>query len=115
MRQLLAIILAAGMAAGCGGTGTAADVLFALDLVVATNNTDDFSIAGVSTSLSGTRTYNWSCTKPQANLSIGSTLVGGSIRLEAFDGSGTLVHDNTYEATLIGGVTTVTKSGGTLG
>src|SRR5882672_4211142 len=103
MKRLLGVILAGTLAAGCGSTGT--DVLFALDLVVVTNNPDDFSIAGVSTSLTGTRTYTWSCSKGQANLSIGSTLIGGSIRLEAFDGAGTPVHDNTYEATLIGGVT----------
>jgi hypothetical protein len=113
MKRLLGVILAGTLAAGCGSSGT--DVLFDLDLVVATNNPDDFSIAGVSTSLSGTRTYTWSSSKGQANLSIGSTLVGGSIRLEAFDGAGNPVHDNTYEATLIGGVTAFTKSGGAAG
>lgn len=114
MRPFLGAILAAGLWTGCGSDG-GTDLLFALDVVVATNTPDNFSIAGVSTSLSGTRTYTWSCSKGQANLSIGATLTGGSIRLECFDGAGTLVHDNTYESTLIGGVDAVTKSGAASG
>lgn len=113
MKRLLGAMLATALAAGCGDSGT--NVLFDLDLVVATNTPDDFSIAGVTTSLSGTRTYTWSCSKGQANLSIGSTLTVGSIRLEAWDNAGTLVHDNTYEAVLIGGVTAFTKSAGAAG
>ena len=114
MRSILGAILAAALWTGCGSSG-GTDILFALDLVVATNNPDSFSIAGVSTSLNGTRTYTWSCSRGQANLSIGTTLVGGSIRLECMDGSGALVHDNTYEATLIGGVDAVTRSGAASG
>jgi hypothetical protein len=86
-----------------------------IDLLVATNNPDSFSIAGVSTSFSGTRSFSWSCSKGQANFSLGSTLTHGSIRLEAFDSTGALVHDNTYEATLIGGVDAVTRSGAASG
>src|SRR5438477_11221116 len=114
MRSFLGAIFAAGLWTGCGADG-ATDLFFALDLVVATNTPDQFSIAGVSTSLSGTRTYTWSCSQGQANLSIGTTLTDGSIRLEAFDGTGALVHDNTYEATLIGGVDAVTRSGAAAG
>ena len=114
MKHALGAVLASLLAAGCGGTG-ATDLLFALDLVVATNTPDSFSIAGVSTSLDGTRTYNWSSSKGQANLSIGSTLVAGSIRLKVYDGNNALVHDNTYEAALAGGVTAMTKSGGAPG
>jgi len=113
MKHALGAILACFLVAGCGSGGT--DLLFAIDLVVATNTPDSFSIAGVSTSLDGTRTYSWSSSKGQANLSIGSTLVAGSIRLEIFDGTNALVHDNTYEAALVGGVTAVTKSGGSSG
>lgn len=111
--RIAAVVLAATLAAGCGGNGT--DLLLDLDLVVATNTPDNFSIAGVSTSLSGTRTYSWDCSKGQANLSIGSTLTYGSIRLVVKDGAGATVHDNTYEAALVGGITAFTKSGGTAG
>lgn len=113
MKHALGAILACFLVAGCGSGGT--DLLFALDLVVATNTPDSFSIAGVSTSLDGTRTYSWSSSKGQANLSIGSTLVAGSIRLKVYDGNNALVHDNTYEAALAGGVTAMTKSGGAAG
>ncbi len=113
MYRTLGAILILGLAAGCGDSGT--NLLFDLDLVVVTNNPDDFSIAGVTTSLTTTRTYSWSSSKGQANLSIGSTLTSGSIRLEVWDKNGTLVHDNTYEAALIGGVTAFTMSGGVSG
>jgi hypothetical protein len=115
MKRLLGAILAAALGSGCGVDGPGGGVLFNIDLIVATNTPDSFSIAGISTSFSGTRTYSWSSSKGQANLSIGSTLTSGSIRLEAFDGSGALVHDNTYEAVLIGGVTAITKAGGAPG
>src|SRR5204863_6218661 len=51
----------------------------------------------------------------QANISVGSTLTNGSVRLEVWDGANSLVHDNTYESVLIGGVDTFTKSGGVPG
>jgi len=114
MKWMLGALLASALGTGCG-PGSAADVLLNLDLIVATNAADSFSIAGVSTSFSGTRTYSWSCSKGQANLSIGTTLTNGSIRLEAFDSTGALVHDNTYEAALIGGVDAVTKCGASAG
>jgi hypothetical protein len=113
MKKSILGALFAALAGGCGDTGT--DLLFDLDLVVVTNNADDFSIAGVSTALTTTRTYSWSCSTGQANLSIGSTLSNGSIRLEVHDNAGNLVHDNTYCAVLIGGITAFTKSGGAAG
>jgi len=114
MKRLLGALLASTLWTGCGSDG-GTDLLFAVDLVVATNTPDSFSIAGVSTSLSTTRTYSWSCSKGQANISIGSTLTNGYVRLEVWDGANSLVHDNTYEAVLIGGVDTFTRSGGSPG
>ena len=114
MKWMLSALLAILFGTGCVSDGTT-DILLAIDLVVATNTADSFTIAGVSTSFSGSRSYSWSCSKGQANVSIGSTLTHGSIRLEAFDSTGALVHDNTYEATLIGGVTTITKAGAATG
>jgi len=114
MKRFLGAILAGALWTGCG-TGNGTSLFFAIDIVVATNTPDSFSIAGVSTSLDATRTYTWSCSTGQANLSLGSTLTNGSIRLEAWDGNGALVHDNTYEAVLIGGIDAFTKSGGAAG
>jgi hypothetical protein len=115
MKRLLGAILAAGLWTGCGGGPSGGGVFFDIDLIVATNNPDSFSVAGISTSFSGSRAYSWSCSTGQANLSIGSTLTKGSIRLQATDGAGVLVHDNTYEAVLIGGVDAFTKADGTPG
>jgi len=115
MKWMLSALLAALFGTGCVSDGGTTDILLGVDLVVATNNPDSFTIAGMSTSFSGSRSYSWSCSKGQANLSIGTTLTHGSIRLEAFDSTGTLVHDNTYEATLIGGVDAVTRSGAAAG
>jgi hypothetical protein len=115
MKRLLGALLTASLWTGCGTDGRGTTLLFDIDLVVATNTPDSFSIAGVSTSLSATRTYSWSCTKGQANISIGSTLTHGYVRLEVWDAANSLVHDNTYEAVLIGGVDTFTRSGGTPG
>ncbi len=114
MKRLLGALLAGTLWTGCGSDG-GTDLLFDVDLVVATNTPDSFSIAGVSTSLSTTRTYTWSCSKGQANVSIGSTLTHGYVRLEVWDDANTLVHDNTYEAVLIGGIDTFTRSGGAAG
>jgi hypothetical protein len=114
MKRLLGALFAGTLWTGCGSDG-GTELLLGVDLVVATNTPDSFSIAGVSTSLSATRTYRWSSSKGQANISVGSTFTHGSVRLEAWDGAGALVHDNTYEAVLIGGVDTFTKAGGTPG
>jgi hypothetical protein len=115
MKRFLAAILAAVFWTGCGADGPNGGVVFNVDLIVATNNPNSFSISGLSTSFSGTRTYSWECDAPQANLAIGSMLTSGSIRLEAFDSKGALVHDNTYEATLIGAVQAITKADGSKG
>jgi len=113
MTRLLGMILAGGLCAGCGGNGVG--LLFNLDILVVTNVKNTFEIAGVATSINGTRTYSWNTDKGQANLTIGSTLLNGSIRLEAFDENGTLVHDNTYKSGLIGAVSAFTKADGVAG
>jgi hypothetical protein len=114
MKRLLGILLAGGLASGCGGDG-GVDLLIDLNILAVTNTPDDFVIAGVATSISGTRTYDWNCSSGQANLVIGATLTNGSVRLEVWDDDHHLVHDNRYEAALIGGVTAFTKSGGAPG
>jgi hypothetical protein len=115
MTRFLGALLAGALWTGCGGTGVGTSAIVNVDFVVATNTPDSFSIAGVSTSLTATRTYTWSCSKGQANISLGSELFSGWIRLEAWDAAGTLVHDNTYDSLLIGGVSAFTRAGGASG
>ena len=113
MKRLLGMLLAGGLCAGCGPDS--AGLLINLDILVVTNTDNDFTIAGVSTGINGTRSYSWKCDEGQANITIGATLTAGYIRLQAWDAGGTLVHDNRYEATLLGAVKAFTKSGGTPG
>ncbi len=114
LKRLVGAAVAAALWAGCGPAVSHAPYV-PLDLLVVSSAPDSFSVAGVRFAVSDTRTYAWSCSRPQADLSIGSILSQGSVRLEVFDGAGALVHDNTYSATLLGDVTAVTRSGGTPG
>ena len=114
MKRLLGILLAGGLWTGCGAD-SALDLLININILVVTNDPDDFAIAGVATNISGSESYLWDCSTGQANLSIGATLMNGWVRLQAWDDNGKLVHDNRYEASLTGGVTAFTKSGGAPG
>jgi len=113
MRHLSGILLAAGLAAGCGADSVG--LFINIDLLVVDNVDDNFVITGVSTGISGTRTCSWNCSTGQANVTLGSTLTTGWIRLQAWDADGLLVHDNTYEAALIGAVTSFTAADGKAG
>lgn len=114
MRRVVAVLLAAALLPACM-PNDAADILLGINLLIPVNGTNHFSISGVSTSVDGQRTYSWVTTKGQANLSLGSILAAGSIRLEVFDQNGTLVHDNTYKAFHDGALTAFTDAGGVAG
>lgn len=114
MTKLVALLLAAALLPACG-PGDAADILLGINLLIPVNSANHFSISGVSTSVDGQRTYTWTTGKGQANLSLGSILAAGSIRLEVWDDNGTLVHDNTYKAFHDGALTAFTDSGGVAG
>lgn len=113
MKRLLGILLAGGLCAGCDPS--AVGLIFNLDILLVTPTDDNFAIAGVSTGISGARTYGWKCSKDQANITIGSTLTAGWIRIQAWDDDGKLVHDNRYEAALLGAVTSFTAGDGKAG
>jgi hypothetical protein len=113
MKRLSGLILAAGLCAGCDPTG--GGVLINIDLLVVNPADDNFTITGVGTSINGSRTYAWNCSKAQANITMGSTLTVGWVRLQAWDDNGLLVHDNRYEAALIGAVTSFTAADGQAG
>ena len=113
MKRILGILLAGALCAGCDGSSLG--LLINVDILVVTPTDDNFAIAGVSTGISGTKTYLWKCSKDQANVTIGSTLTAGWIRLEAWDDNGMLVHDNRYESALLGAVTSFTAADGKAG
>ena len=113
MKRLLAIVLLAGLGPSCGPGSLG--LLFYFNLLATVNVTDTFTLTGISTGVSGSRTYYLNCTTDQANLAIGTTLTSGSIRLQVLDGNGKEVHDNRYEATLLGGLTAFTSSKGHAG
>jgi hypothetical protein len=113
MKRLLGMILAGGLCAGCDPRSVG--VFVNVEVLVVTNTDDNFTIAGVGTNINGSRTYAWNCSTNQANVTIGSNLTAGWIRLQAWDHDGKLVHDNRYEAALIGAVTSFTAADGTLG
>jgi hypothetical protein len=113
MKRLLGMLLAAGLCSGCDPSSVG--LFINVDALFATNVNDDFAIAGVATNISGTRTFSWNCSKDQANITIGSTLTTGWIRIQAWDDNGKLVHDNRYEAALIGAVTAFTAADGQAG
>jgi hypothetical protein len=113
MRHLPAILLAGGLCLGCDPSG--GGLFINIDILVVTPTADNYVIAGVSTGISGSRTDSWQCSKDQANITIGSTLTAGWIRLQAWDDNGMLVHDNRYEAALIGAVTGFTAADGKAG
>src|SRR5690349_5111782 len=100
MKRLLAILLVAGLGPSCGPGSLGAFLNFGL--IVPVNVPDTFTISGVGVGISGSGSYLWDCSTGQANVVIGSTLTAGWIRLQAWDGNGKLVHDNRYEATLLG-------------
>jgi len=113
MKRLLGILLAGGLCAGCDPSSVG--LLINVNILVVTNTPDTYTIAGVSTGISGTRTDSWQCSKGQANITIGSTLMSGWIRIQAWDDNGMLVHDNRYEAALVGAVTAFTAADGQAG
>jgi len=113
MKRLLGILLAVGLGSGCGPGSLGTFINFSL--IVPVNVPDTFTISGVGSGVSGSGTYLWDCSTGQANVVIGTTLTAGSIRLQAWDGNGKLVHDNRYEASLLGAVTAFTSSKGHAG
>jgi hypothetical protein len=100
------LALAGTQMGGCGpGAGSGAGT----STVVITNSTDSFTVAVVGFDYDGKVDRNWTCTKPQANLTIGSSMAAGSVHIVVRDGLGALVYDNTHEG--VGGLDVQTRAG----
>jgi hypothetical protein len=79
------------------------------------NTPDSFSLSGAGGAHDGVKTWGWSCGDDQAEIVMAEAISSGTIRLEVFDASGALVHDNTFPALQSGSVTAFTAPGGAPG
>ncbi len=82
--------------------------------VVVVNTADSFTVALLGVGYTGTVDRMWSCSGTQAQLSLGTSMIGGSVRIRVYDHAGTAVYDNLHGATM-GGLTVQTRPGGGAG
>jgi hypothetical protein len=82
--------------------------------LIVVNNPDTFTVTLMGVDYSGTLNRTWSCSAPQANLSIGGMVVTGWVHIIILDNNGTTVYDNIHGAS-IGGVAVPTMPGGAPG
>jgi hypothetical protein len=106
-----AFLLAAAPMGGCGGSG-APDVDLAEVIVV--DSADSFTVALVGLGYTGTVDRTWPCSGTQAVVTLGTSLLGGSVRIRVHDDAGTTVYDNVHGVTM-GGMTVQTRPGGVAG
>jgi hypothetical protein len=97
---------------GCGHGG--GDIPVSLAEIVVVDVPDSFTVALVGINFSGTVDRAWDCRASQANLSLGTEILGGSVHIVVEDASGATVYDNTHGSS-ISGLSAPTKPGGTLG
>lgn len=72
---------------------------------------DSVSVVPLGPIHDGDYEVDWTCSAPQANLTIAG-ISGGSIRIEITDDAGVLVHDNVYNGGLVGAITGMTSPDG---
>lgn len=95
---------------GCGSTGAGLFVSY----VVVVNQTDSFVTTLVGLDYDGTVDRVWRCDSPQANVTIGGAMYGGSVRILIEDDAGTVVYDNVHSGS-VGGISVQTMPGGVPG
>lgn len=113
----IAVALLAFSLAGCwssnGATPGTQVVVSGLPPVVVVS-TNSVSVVPFGPVADGEFGYGWTCTEPQANLTIAG-ITGGSIRIEIEDDDGVIVHDNVYNGGLVGAISAMTSPGGAPG
>jgi hypothetical protein len=97
---------------GCGSSST--PFVPQVASVVVVNTADTFTVTLVGFGYSGTVDRMWSCSAAQAKLTLGSSMVGGSVHIVIQDNGGGTVYDNVHSNTM-GGLTVQTKPGGAPG
>ena len=107
MRNLTAAALFLSLAGSqMGGCGSPGGVF--VSYVVVVNTTDSFTATLVGFDVDTTIDRTWICTEPQAKLTIGSSMLGGSVHILVEDDNGDVVYDNVHRGN-IGGITVQTK------
>jgi hypothetical protein len=82
--------------------------------VIVVNTADTFTTTLVGLGYSGTVDQMWPCSGTQAQVTLGTSMLGGSVHILIEDDAGTPVYDNHHGGTL-GGLTVQTKPGGAAG
>jgi hypothetical protein len=100
---------------GCSpnNTGLPADLPMVAEVIVV-NTADSFTTTLVGLGYTGTVDRMWPCSGTQAVVTLGTSLLGGSVRIRIDDDAGTNVYDNLHGTTM-GGLTAPTSPGGVAG
>ena len=110
----LGIVLSGAILGGCDSSGD--DRPPALDVaeILVVNQPDDFTVVLIGLGYNGIVDRTWSCSGTQARLSLGTSLLDGSVSVRIYDDAGTVVYDNVHGVTM-GGLTAQTLPGGASG
>jgi hypothetical protein len=99
---------------GCDSSGDGRPPAVEIAEIIVVNQPDDFTVALVGLGYSGTVDRTWSCSGTQARLSLGTSLLDGSVAVRIHDDAGSVVYDNVHGVTM-GGLTAQTLPGGVPG
>ncbi|HKS16651.1 MAG TPA: hypothetical protein VJU16_05010 [Planctomycetota bacterium] len=109
---LLAVLLA-GCWTGSGSTAGSQVFIPGVPPIVVVAP-DSVSVVPLGPVANGSFEYGWSCSAPQANLTVAG-ITGGSIRIEIEDDDAVPVHDNVYNGGLVGAISAMTSPDGAPG
>jgi hypothetical protein len=113
MRKLCAAALLLSLGGSqMGGCGNSSGIF--VSYVVVVNQTDTFTATLVGFDVDSTIDRTWVCTEPQANLTIGSSMFGGSVHIVVEDDNGDVVYDNVHSGN-VGAISVQTAPNGVPG
>lgn len=109
MRKPLLLALLAALGPACLSTNPGA-----ISQVIVVNTGDTFTVTLVGIGYSGTVDQNWACSTPQANVTLGTSMLGGSVHIVVRDNANTVVYDNSHSGSM-GAINVQTMPGGVAG
>lgn len=95
MRKLAGLALLGFLGPACLSTTPGA-----ISQVIVVNNNDNFTVTLVGFGYSGTVDRPWACSTPQANVTLGTSMLGGSVHIVIRDNANTVVYDNTHSGSM---------------